>query len=366
MNISRRVVIGAVVAVVVVGAGTAAVLATRSDEPRRVHVATSTSTSGTATSSSSSTASSTSVSTSVSTSPSTSGSVPDTTPPTDAPTTPTVPGTTSDTSVLAGSITVNNPVFVAEQTAAFTLTISNTSDQTFHDDIKPPVHLSVMLNGTMPFPNAVCSDAETADFTIGPHEQRTYSMHITPTRHMLGPAALGAVLLYEGDTEHSGGTGGCIGGDAPGHVPAVAVRVVPPGWIDGQPLDAAQGHWLGRIKLAVQEAHVGDTVTVTATAKNTGTREQRTDGFGSLVADCHGSGPGPGLDTMWWRGAYFPATVIRPLQTKTMSFAVALEPGFVGTAVCTVEMAFHGDLEHPEYNRYLDASWNSFEVLAAG
>jgi hypothetical protein len=268
--------------------------------------------------------------------------------------------------VLVGSITVDNALFVAEQPAAFTLTIRNTSDQTFHDDIKPPVHLSVMLNGTMSFPDTVCSDAETSDFTLDPHEQRTYSLHITPTRHMLGPAELDAALLYAGDTEGSNGTGGCIGGDAPGGVPAVAVRVVPPGWIDGQPLDAAQGHWLGTIAVAAQEAHVGDTVTVTATAKNTGNYDQRTRGFGSLVADCRGSGPGPWPDTHWWRGAFFPATVVRPGQSKTMSFDVVLEPGFVGTAVCSVEMAFNGDLEQAEYNRYLEAPWNSFEVLPAG
>ena len=269
--------------------------------------------------------------------------------------------------MLAGSITVDNPTLIAEQPAALTLTIRNTSDQTFHDDIKPPVHLSVMLNGTMPFPDGVCSDADTSDFTMAPHEQRTYSVHITPTRHMLGPATLDAVFLYNGPAGSAlEDSGGCIGGDAPGRVPALAVKIVPPGWSDGQPLDAAQGHWLGRITVAAQEAHVGDTVTVTATAKNVGQHDQSTRGFGSLVADCRGSGPGPGLTTMWWRGTFFPATVIRPLQTKTMSFAVVLEPGFVGTAICSVEMAFNGDLEHAEYNRYLEAPWNSFEVLAAG
>lgn len=269
--------------------------------------------------------------------------------------------------MLGGSITVDNPTMIAEQPAAFTLVIRNNSDQAFHDDIRPPVHLSVMLTGTMSFPNSVCIDAETSDFTIGPHEQRTYSLHITPTRHMLGGARLSALLLYNGGTEGTGGPVGCIGGDSAGRVPSVAVTVVPPGWVAGQSaLDAAQGHWLGKITVAANEAHAGDTVTVSAKVKNTGTHDQSTRGFGSLVADCHGSGPGPGLDTMWWRGAFFPAAVLRPGQVKTMSFDIRLEPGFVGTAVCVVEMAFNGDLEHAEYNRYLEAPWNSFEVLPAG
>jgi hypothetical protein len=32
-------------------------------------------------------------------------------------------------------------------------------------------------------------------------------------------------------------------------------------------------------------------------------------------------------------------------------------------AICTVAMGFHGDVATAEYNRYLDAPWEGFDVL---
>src|SRR5262249_31373051 len=150
----------------------------------------------------------------------------------------------------------------------------------------------------------------------GPHEQRTYSVVVTPNRHMLGRNQVSAVLLYDG-TE-----GNCLGGDAPDGVTPLDLTVVPPGWHAGQPLDAAQGQWGADTKVSHFLVRPGDTVAVSATVRNTGTQEQATNGFGSLVLDCHGTRAGS--DTRWQRAQLFDATVVPPGETTSTSFDVTV------------------------------------------
>jgi hypothetical protein len=256
---------------------------------------------------------------------------------------------------LVGTISPANATFVAEQPTAITLTIRNTTDHVWHSDVQPPVHLSVIMSPRREFGAGVCVDAQATDFTIGPGEQRTYSMDVTPNRHMLGPNTLSAVFLYD-HTE-----GNCLGGDAPDGVPSVDATVIPPGWSPGQPLDAAQGHWDARETMSTYEAHRGDTVTVSATVRNVGAQDQATYGFGALAFVCHG--PLVGSDTPWQRGRLFDAVVLHPGEEVSATFAVTVESAFVGTAICTVAMAFHGDVATAEYNEYLDAPWKGFDVL---
>jgi len=254
---------------------------------------------------------------------------------------------------LVGTISPANPTFVAEQPTAVTLTIRNTTDHVWHSDVQPSVHLGVFL---APIEQAgECVDAQPSDFTIGPREQRTYSMEITPNRHMLGRATLSAVFLYD-HTE-----GNCLMGDAPDGVPGVDATIVPPGWSPGQPLDATQGHWDARETMSTYAAHRGDTVTVSATVRNVGADDQATYGFGSLAVVCHG--PLAGSDTPWQLGRLFDPAVLHPGEELSASFSVTVQPAFVGTAICTVAMAFHGDVATAEYNRYLDAPWEGFDVL---
>ncbi len=125
--------------------------------------------------------------------------------------------------------------------------------------------------------------------------------------------------------------------------PETAVPTAPTG--DTQPgvLQPQDGRWDASASTDSAQVTVGDTVTVRAELRNTGTEPQSTIGYGSLGIACDrwpiDAPPTDGLPL----GQFLDWVVLQPGESRSFSMSFQAEPQFVGSIICGVGLAFHGD-----------------------
>jgi hypothetical protein len=107
-----------------------------------------------------------------------------------------------------------------------------------------------------------------------------------------------------------------------------------------QPQD---GSWDAVASVDSEQVTVGDTVTVHAELRNTGTKPQSTVGYGSLAIACdrvQEEGV-PSEDIRF--GEFLDWVVLQPGEARSFSMTFVAESGYAPELNCGVGIAFHGD-----------------------
>jgi hypothetical protein len=307
--------VGAACAIVLLGAGAAVATVGRNDD--HVNVAGAGSPTTTATPATSTSTPEPSTTTSTPATPSSAG----------ATTTIPAPPLPAGASAIEGTVTIASSTWVAEQPASFTITVRNTAAQEFRFGSASTLGIVVQGVGS-----GGCIGVDSADLVLAAGEQRTYTSELTPRPDMIGPANISAGVLYVTDNYSN-----CLSSDGFSGVPTVPVTIVPPYWVEGQPLDPSQGMWAATLAADATNLGIGEATAIHVDVRNAGSQPQRTDGYGSLAVLCYGPGIREGYPV------FIGHTTLEPGATHSFTFAFPVDRADgAGTFVCSLGMTFHG------------------------
>jgi hypothetical protein len=331
----RLAVVGAACAVVLLGAGAAVATVGRNDD--HVNVAGAGSPTTTTTPATSTSTPEPSTTTSMPATPSSAG----------ATTTLPAPPLPAGASAIEGTLTIASSTWVAEQPASFTITVRNTAAQEFRFGSARTLGIVVQGVGS-----GGCIGVDSPGNVLAPGEQRTYTSELVPRPDMIGPATIYTAVLEATDSSYSN----CFSTDGFSGVPTVPVTIVPPGWVEGQPLDPSQGMFAATLAADATMLGIGEATAIHVDVRNAGSQPQRTDGYGSLAVVCYGPGIRDGYPV------FIGSTTLDPgaTQSFTVAFPVDQTDG-AGTFVCSLGMTFHGVPDSGAVN-HIDTNYLGIEV----
>lgn len=253
----------------------------------------------------------------------------------------------SGVSAIEGTLMLASAMWVAEQPAAFTLTVRNTSDREFR--LRDGLTLGIWVQGSF---GVDCTGVGDPGVALAAGEQRTFTAEIAPTPELIGAADIYIAVL------DASGFSSCLATDGLSGVPVVPVTIVPPGWVEGQPLDPSQGTWSATLSADAMNLGVGESTAIHVALRNAGSRPQRTDGYGSLAVICRGVGIEDGFPLPIGSVTLEPGAV----QSFTVAFPVD-KIGGPGTFVCSLGMTIHG-VPYGSSTDRIDSDLQSIFVLS--
>lgn len=188
----------------------------------------------------------------------------------------------AQTSGLEGELTLASTTLVAEQPTTFILTMRNTTDLA----LRIADHF-VALGVWIAAPAYSDFDPPLLDLpesTLAAGETRTFRGEITPAAQTVGPASVHLALVPGGWRDNPCY---CMSAGYIDEIPPVPVTIVPPGWVEGEPLDPSRGSWNASLTSDAPSVHVGEPFVIHARVRNTGNQPQRTRGYGALTIVCY-------------------------------------------------------------------------------
>lgn len=125
-------------------------------------------------------------------------------------------------------------------------------------------------------------------------------------------------------------------------VPGTVAPTVPTQDTGPVVLQPQDGSWEASTSADAKQVSVGDTVTLHAELRNTGTQAQQTIGYGSLGIACDRPIGDPYTEGLPF-GEFLDWVVLPPGESHSFSMSFRAEPEWVGSIICGVGLAFHGD-----------------------